>query len=94
MSLDRMDDAQYSELCSFVIVRLVFCVAWFRDEHHAACMYKRSSHRSLDLHDGGSEFVLSAKESRDHRVHIDTVWFRTTQYVTMISAERSARGLD
>ena len=87
-----MADAQYFELCSLVIV--VFCAAWFRDEHHAASMQKRSSHRSLDWHDGGSEFVLSAKESRDHHVHIGMVWFRTTQYVTMISAERSARGLD
>ena len=86
-----MADAQCFELCSLVIVRLCFCAAWFRDEHHAALMGKRSSHRSLDWHDGGSEFV---KECRDHHVYICMVWFRTTQYITMISAERSARGLD
>ena len=56
-----------------------FCAAWFRDEHHAALMYKRSSHRSLDWHDGGSEFVLSVEWSSDHHVYIGMVWFRTTQ---------------
>ena len=37
---------------------------------------------------------LVREKSRDHHVHIGMVWFRTTQYVTMISAERWARGLD
>ena len=71
-----------------------FCAAWFRDEHHAALMGKRRSHRSLGWHDGGSECVSSVEWSRDHHVYICMVWFRTTQYITMISAERSARGLD
>ena len=54
-----------------------FCAARFRDEHHAALMKKRSSHRSLDWHDGRSEFVLSAKEFRDHHVYIGMVPYHT-----------------
>ena len=79
--------------CSSCFVRCM--VPWWTPYVcEAALMKKRSSHRSLDWHDGGSGFVLSAKESRDNHVYNGMVWFRTTQYVTMISAERSARGLD
>ena len=87
-----MADAQYSELCSLVIVRLVFAL-------HGSVMntmppsWKREV-RTEVLIDMMADLNLSCPRKNPGIIMSTLAWSRTTQYVTMITSERSARGLD
>ena len=88
-----MADAQYFELCSLVIVRLVFALhGSVMNTMLPSCITEVRTEVLIDMM---ADLNLSCPRKNPGIITSTLAWSGSVpQYVTMISAERSARGLD